>query len=786
MIMDIKAIFGKGDRHRPVEPISGSFSQSASFPCSQGGRLVLIGLCLMVISVPLVYYPGIFKVGLLPKFLALQVCLALSSLGWLLQTRWGKETHLISSPLFVPAICLIGTGLLSAPATTHSLNTIVELVNQVSLVVLIFVAANAFPFSSLRAILWSATATALVVSIIGVLQYHGLAFLDVPSRAMPSATLINRNLAAEFIICVIPLAGLLFLTGKRLAILIVSGISITLMAVFLVYTRARSSWISAAVVLLFVIAPMVTPKWRQSLMEIARSTLDRRKIGLGVVLFLLFVAMAALPPSIGLSESKAEFVTTASSIFTGDQDGPYDQSREGRLAIWGITLRMVVDHPLLGVGPGGWKRMYPPYDQGATINAVNSFHRPHNDYLWIASELGLLGLSVYLWLLFTAFRRLGVMSRSPEPFSRVIALMFALSLLSYLGTAFFGFPKEQPHTAMYPYLLFGVIAGRTDQNNPPVSSRIVGRIGLYLSMAVPLLAIHMTLQQIGFDRHYLRSIFWSHKGSWSDVLAEANRALAFGTFRPHILIYKGHALEKLNRISQAENAYRKALVYKPHDWRALNGVSSIYVRQGRLEEALSYGQDALSIFPDYAEAHNNRGVALSKLGKLDEGVKAHREAIRLKPEFFEAYNNLGVVLKERGELDGAIHAYRQAIAIKPDLPEAHNNLGIALYVKGDLDNAIGEWQEALRIKPGYPEAHNNLGIGLKYKGDIEGSIVEIRRALQGRPDYPDASFNLGGALAAIGDTAGAIEAFLDCIHQGSDEGLRQRARERISDLGGAP
>jgi Flp pilus assembly protein TadD len=49
---------------------------------------------------------------------------------------------------------------------------------------------------------------------------------------------------------------------------------------------------------------------------------------------------------------------------------------------------------------------------------------------------------------------------------------------------------------------------------------------------------------------------------------------------------------------------------------------------------------ALEIRPDYAEAHNNLGVALARQGRLEEAIARFGEALRLKPDYEEARTNL--------------------------------------------------------------------------------------------------------------------------------------------------
>jgi Flp pilus assembly protein TadD len=46
--------------------------------------------------------------------------------------------------------------------------------------------------------------------------------------------------------------------------------------------------------------------------------------------------------------------------------------------------------------------------------------------------------------------------------------------------------------------------------------------------------------------------------------------------------------------------------------------------------------------PDYAEAHNNLGIALGTLGRLAEAIEHFELALRLNPGFADARRNLEI------------------------------------------------------------------------------------------------------------------------------------------------
>ena len=68
---------------------------------------------------------------------------------------------------------------------------------------------------------------------------------------------------------------------------------------------------------------------------------------------------------------------------------------------------------------------------------------------------------------------------------------------------------------------------------------------------------------------------------------------------------------------------------------------------GRSDEALASFDKAINLKPDYAEAHNNLGIALGSLGDLDRAMAQFEQALRLKPGFEDAARNLEIARRAR-------------------------------------------------------------------------------------------------------------------------------------------
>ncbi|HEY9074439.1 MAG TPA: tetratricopeptide repeat protein [Desulfobaccales bacterium] len=92
-----------------------------------------------------------------------------------------------------------------------------------------------------------------------------------------------------------------------------------------------------------------------------------------------------------------------------------------------------------------------------------------------------------------------------------------------------------------------------------------------------------------------------------------------------------------------------------------------YMKEGLLQageghdaQAAAAFRQALSIKPDWAEAHSLLGSALSRAGDLHEAEAELRKAVQLKPDYAEGWNYLGEFLQQHGKEKEAQDAFAKA------------------------------------------------------------------------------------------------------------------------------
>ncbi len=117
-----------------------------------------------------------------------------------------------------------------------------------------------------------------------------------------------------------------------------------------------------------------------------------------------------------------------------------DKSTDARLTYWNNAIQMAKKNPVFGIGLGNWKVESIPYERTYSENALVSDH-PHNDFLEITAETGLLNGCIYILFFILCFltnlKRITIENDSQ---TRITALIALILLTSYGIDALFNFP----------------------------------------------------------------------------------------------------------------------------------------------------------------------------------------------------------------------------------------------------------------------------------------------------------------------------------------------------------
>ncbi|CAK0740784.1 putative Tetratricopeptide repeat protein [Gammaproteobacteria bacterium] len=219
------------------------------------------------------------------------------------------------------------------------------------------------------------------------------------------------------------------------------------------------------------------------------------------------------------------------------------------------------------------------------------------------------------------------------------------------------------------------------------------------------------------------------------------------------------ALNNLGLISpphEASTLFRKALTIKPDYTDAHINLATVLQSEGKSNDAIAHYQRALAIQPDRPHVHLVLGTIFQNQGNLDEAAASYRRASTFKPDYIEAYVNLGTIFRIQRKLDDAMMQFKKALSFNSEHPDAFFGLGAVLQEKGELDEALGYYQQVLTVKPEHPEVLFSVGTVLHGQGKLDEAVAFYQRLLAVKPNHVNACNNLGAALYSQGKVDEAI------------------------------
>lgn len=135
-----------------------------------------------------------------------------------------------------------------------------------------------------------------------------------------------------------------------------------------------------------------------------------------------------------------------------------------------------------------------------------------------------------------------------------------------------------------------------------------------------------------------------------------------------------------------------------------------------------------------------QGQQAQRAQKLPEAIRYYRRAISLDPNFFEAHYCLGLVAYETRSYKTAAMAWESALKLRPDSSDARYNYALTLKADGEYKKAVDELEKLLALHP--DEARGHLILGILYAEkipDIPRARKHYNRVLQLDPRNPQAS-----------------------------------------------
>jgi len=355
---------------------------------------------------------------------------------------------------------------------------------------------------------------------------------------------------------------------------------------------------------------------------------------------------------------------------------------------WQEAITGFKDRPLLGVGPENYNFVFnahynPEFARFADDFAETWSDKPHNAFLEILAETGIIGGLAYLLILAAAASALRALWRKGE---KILVGALLGGFLGYLGSIFFAFDSFGSWFGLY--LMLGFLASHRHDANIQMNTNDTNKIRIismnsYISIAIVAIIVFILL--------------WGNYSIWRANLYDAEA----------IRIFQQKPREGLT-------LFQKSLSY-----------NTPYKAEYRFDLAGSV-MTAVQRNASIPDLENTLNFALEE---IDQAIAAHPENAAYYSDAAKLYNILGDKGADPAVLDQAESFAKKSLELSPDRQETLFYLAQTALIRKDVESAIRWTRRAIDAYPEWRKGYWFLGRIYFIAGQYEKSAAEIKKAL---------------------------------------------------------
>jgi adenylate cyclase len=173
-------------------------------------------------------------------------------------------------------------------------------------------------------------------------------------------------------------------------------------------------------------------------------------------------------------------------------------------------------------------------------------------------------------------------------------------------------------------------------------------------------------------------------------------------------------------LEKAERHVDLALQKRPQVAFVHYVASVFYLWKKDLARSAAEADAALNLNPNYAQAHNSRGIVNIYGGQPLAAIPHIEQAIRLDPALKQLYIHfLGSAYLVAGKFEAASALFRERIQLAPKTDLSRAFLAVALGHLDEAEEAGRVWRELMEINPKYSFAEHVGRLPFRDQADVD-------------------------------------------------------------------
>ncbi|HRG59778.1 MAG TPA: O-antigen ligase family protein [Bacteroidia bacterium] len=283
-----------------------------------------------------------------------------------------------------------------------------------------------------------------------------------------------------------------------------------------------------------------------------------------------------------------------------------------RFQLWKKSINVFKESPIIGKGLGSWKIEVLKYGhQGLeTENNITFHQRPHNDFIWIAAEQGILGILTYLGVVSLMLLLLiKLIINSENDHEKLFYFLALYAYSGYLIYACLSFPKERVEHQIILVFIFSIVIIKSSKSAITNSNS-----DNVFWVFIPLILMAGYALKVGVSRfnseiHLHKAYTARSNGAWQNTIDEIEKAensnYNIDPMCTPLRWYSGSAHYNLGNQELAFADFSKAYQINPHHVHVINNLATAYEIKGNHIVAIDLYKKAIHISPSFEEAKTN-------------------------------------------------------------------------------------------------------------------------------------------------------------------------------------
>ncbi len=221
--------------------------------------------------------------------------------------------------------------------------------------------------------------------------------------------------------------------------------------------------------------------------------------------------------------------------------------------------------------------------------------------------------------------------------------------------------------------------------------------------------------------------------------------------------------------NKAIDEYRVAIEADPSSEFLTSGLAELYVKTGRIRDAVLEAQDIIKRDPNNLEAHKLLGrIYLRSLGDMPGGsgsdnvlklaIEQYERIVKIEPNNVDDHLLLGRLYRLNNDLQKAENELKTAVQLDPNSEEAITTLALLYSEEGDTAHAL----QVLSSVPATGRSaklYSALGTTYEQRKDYKNAIEAYKKAIQLDRDNLDAIRGLAENLLNDGQMDAALDQY---------------------------